>query len=29
MTVRRIAHGWPKHDTDHTEQIARALDGCP
>jgi len=29
MTVRRIVHGWAKHDTEHTDQVDRALDGRP
>ncbi len=29
MTVRRIVHGWAKHDSEHTDQVDRALDGRP
>jgi hypothetical protein len=29
MTVRRIVHGWAKHDGEHLEQIRRALEGKP
>ena len=29
MTVRRIVHGWAKHDTEHTDQVDRALAGRP
>jgi DinB family protein len=29
MTVRRIVHGWAKHDDEHTDQIRRALKGQP
>lgn len=27
MTVRRIVHGWAKHDREHLDQIRRALEG--
>jgi len=27
MTVRRIVHGWAKHDLEHADQVARALGG--
>jgi hypothetical protein len=27
MTVRRIVHGWAKHDDEHLDQIKRALAG--
>lgn len=29
MTVRRIVHGWAKHDDEHADQIRRALAGAP
>ena len=29
MTVRRIVHGWAKHDDEHVDQIRRALNGLP
>lgn len=29
MTVRRIVHGWAKHDGEHADQIRRALAGLP
>lgn len=29
MTVRRIVHGWAKHDIEHADQVRRALAGQP
>jgi hypothetical protein len=29
MTIRRIVHGWAKHDDEHADQVRRALDGRP
>jgi len=29
MTVRRIVHGWAKHDIEHIDQVDRALAGRP
>ena len=29
MTIRRVVHGWAKHDGEHIEQIRRALAGLP
>lgn len=29
MTIRRIVHGWAKHDDEHTDQVRRALEGRP
>jgi len=29
MTIRRIVHGWAKHDDEHGDQIRRAHEGRP